>query len=100
MRAACDRKIRDSFAEVVQDRGPQPDAGKNHHADKDEAAVAAALTQPGSNDQTEGQVTRLKLVKRQMFGRAKCSGAAGVRARQVFGRAKPDRPEAPLIGAS
>ena len=38
---------------------------------KDKAAVAAALTQPWSNGQTEGQITRLKLVKRQMFGRAK-----------------------------
>lgn len=38
---------------------------------KDKTAVAAALTQPWSNGQTEGQITRLKLVKRQMFGRAK-----------------------------
>ncbi|KQO88852.1 transposase [Methylobacterium sp. Leaf91] len=38
---------------------------------KDKAAVAAALTQSWSNGQTEGQITRLKLVKRQMFGRAK-----------------------------
>lgn len=38
---------------------------------KDKSAVAAALTQPWSNGQTEGQITRLKLVKRQMFGRAK-----------------------------
>lgn len=38
---------------------------------KDKAAVAAALTQPWSNGQTEGQITRLNLVKRQMFGRAK-----------------------------
>ncbi len=37
---------------------------------KDKAAVAAALTEPWSNGQTEGQITRLKLVKRQMFGRA------------------------------
>ena len=35
------------------------------------AAVLAALTQPWSNGQTEGQITRLKLVKRQMYGRAK-----------------------------
>ena len=27
--------------------------------------------QPWSNGQTEGQITRLKLVKRLMFGRAK-----------------------------
>jgi transposase len=38
---------------------------------KDEAAVVAALAEPWSNGQTEGQITRLKLVKRQMYGRAK-----------------------------
>jgi len=38
---------------------------------QDEAALVAALTLPWSNGQTEGQVTRLKLVKRQMYGRAK-----------------------------
>jgi transposase len=36
----------------------------------DQAAVAAAMTQPWSNGQTEGQITKLKLVKRQMYGRA------------------------------
>jgi transposase len=29
------------------------------------------LLQPWSNGQTEGQITKLKLVKRQMYGRAK-----------------------------
>jgi transposase len=38
---------------------------------KDEAAVRAAITLPWSNGQTEGQVTRLKLVRRQMYGRGK-----------------------------
>ena len=38
---------------------------------RDEAAVRAALTHSWSNGQTEGQVHRLKLIKRQMFGRAK-----------------------------
>jgi transposase len=38
---------------------------------QDYAAVKAALTQPWSNGQTEGQNTKLKLVKRQMYGRAK-----------------------------
>jgi transposase len=38
---------------------------------RDRAAVAAALVEPWSNGQTEGQVTRLKLVKRQMYGRVK-----------------------------
>ena len=36
----------------------------------DLAAVKAALTEPWSNDQTEGQITKLKLVTRQMYGRA------------------------------
>ena len=36
----------------------------------DEAAVRAALTQPWSQGQTEGQVTRVKLLKRMMYGRA------------------------------
>ena len=36
----------------------------------DFAAVRAALTLPWSNGQTEGHVNRLKLIKRQMFGRA------------------------------
>jgi transposase len=38
---------------------------------KDIATVHAALVQPWSNGQTEGQITKLKLVKRQMYGRAK-----------------------------
>lgn len=42
-------------------------AGLEH----DGAAVRAALTLPWSNGQTEGQVTKLKLLKRSMYGRAK-----------------------------
>jgi len=37
---------------------------------RDLAAVEAALTYEWSNGQTEGQITKLKLLKRQMFGRA------------------------------
>lgn len=37
---------------------------------RDKAAVLAALSEPWSNGQTEGQVNRLKLVKRSMYGRA------------------------------
>jgi transposase len=37
---------------------------------RDAHAVEAALTQPWSNGQTEGQVTKLKMLKRQMYGRA------------------------------
>ena len=38
---------------------------------KDKAAVSAAITSSWSNGQTEGQITKLKLVKRQMYGRGK-----------------------------
>lgn len=38
---------------------------------KDRAAVTAAITLPWSNGQTEGQITKLKFVKRQMYGRGK-----------------------------
>ena len=34
------------------------------------AAVTAALSSEWSNGQTEGQVNRLKMIKRQMYGRA------------------------------
>ena len=34
------------------------------------SAVQAALTEPWSTGQVEGQITRLKLLKRQMYGRA------------------------------
>ncbi|HKN08251.1 MAG TPA: transposase, partial [Pseudomonadota bacterium] len=39
-------------------------------ATKDRAAVSAAISSSWSNGQTEGQITKLKLVKRQMYGRA------------------------------
>ncbi len=42
-------------------------AGLEH----DGAAVRAALALPWSNGQTEGQVNKLKLLKRSMYGRAK-----------------------------
>jgi transposase len=38
--------------------------------EQDGDAVRAALTTPWSNAQAEGQVTKLKLLKRQMYGRA------------------------------
>jgi len=37
---------------------------------RDEAAVRAAISSTWSNGQTEGQVNRLKTLKRQMYGRA------------------------------
>jgi transposase len=38
---------------------------------KEEAAATAALNLPWFNGHTEGQITRLKLVKRQMYGRGR-----------------------------
>ncbi|GMU03750.1 ISL3 family transposase [Corallococcus caeni] len=38
--------------------------------EQDGDAVRAALTSPWSNAQAEGQITKLKLLKRQMYGRA------------------------------
>lgn len=38
---------------------------------RDLDAVRNAIISPWSNGQTEGQITRLKLIKRQMYGRAK-----------------------------
>jgi len=38
--------------------------------EQDKGAVLAALTLSWSNGQVEGQVNRLKLIKRQMYGRA------------------------------
>lgn len=37
---------------------------------KDEAAVRAALTSQWSNGQTEAQINKFELIKRQMYGRA------------------------------
>ena len=38
---------------------------------RDYVAVCTAFSSPWSNGQVEGQVNRLKLQKRQMYGRAK-----------------------------
>jgi transposase len=37
----------------------------------DRAAAVAAVEEPWSNGQAEGQINRLKTLKRQMYGRAK-----------------------------
>ena len=39
--------------------------------EQDQAAVQAGLTLPLSQGQVEGQVTKIKLIKRMMYGRAK-----------------------------
>jgi transposase len=77
------RDLVDRFHQMVRDRAPAvlpaligdlvasilASFGKGIAADR--AAVTAALVEPWSNGQTEGQITKLKLVKRQMYGRAK-----------------------------
>ena len=37
---------------------------------RDQASIEAAIREPWSNGQTEGQVNKLKMLKRQMYGRA------------------------------
>ena len=45
---------------------PAPSAGIEH----DLAAVTAGLTQPWNSGPVEGHVNRIKMLKRQMYGRA------------------------------
>ena len=45
-------------------------AGFSLGLSRDRAAVEAALSLSWSNGQAEGQVNRLKMLKRQMYGRA------------------------------
>ncbi|WP_338864844.1 ISL3 family transposase [Myxococcus stipitatus] len=52
---ACGVRAMETFAEGLEQDGD---------------AVRAALTSPWSNAQAEGQITKLKLLKRQMYGRA------------------------------
>jgi transposase len=76
------RNLLDRFHAMIRTKGGKlkdwiRDAGTSLVASfasgigKDEAAVAAAIAEPWSNGQVEGQITKLKLVKRQMYGRAK-----------------------------
>ena len=46
-------------------------AGFANGVTKDKAAVSAAISSAWSNGQAEGQICKLKLVKRQMYGRGK-----------------------------
>ena len=73
------RKGHDSLAAMVKNelrKDPFTDAAARPIASfakgiaADQAAVLAALMEPWSNGQTEGQINRLKLIKRQMYGRA------------------------------
>jgi transposase len=77
--------LTEAFAQIVRQRTPSelqtwietvlmsglPDLKRFATGLRQDAAVRAACELPYSNGQTEGQVTRLKLLKRQMYGRAK-----------------------------
>ena len=77
--------LTETFAQMVRQRTPSelqtwietvltsglPDLKRFATGLQQDAAVRAACELPYSNGQTEGQVTRLKLLKRQMYGRAK-----------------------------
>ena len=63
------RRQLQSWIETVLTSG-LPDLQRFATGLQHDAAVRAALELPYSNGQTEGQVTRLKLLKRQMYGRA------------------------------
>jgi transposase len=77
--------LTEAFAQMVRQRTPSalpswvetvlrsglPDLKRFATGLHQDAAVRAACELPYSNGQTEGQVTRLKLLKRQMYGRAK-----------------------------
>ncbi len=54
---------------VIKNRIPEL-SGFARSMEKDKKAVLAALALPWSNGQVEGHVNRLKLIKRQMYGRA------------------------------
>ncbi len=60
----------DRWAEAVQDAGIAELQAFVSSLKRDEAAVRAGLSQSWSNGPVEGQVNRLKLIKRQMYGRA------------------------------
>jgi transposase len=65
------RRDADGLEAWLDDASAGPMAGFARGLRADQAAVDAALRLPWSNGQTEGHITKLKLVKRQMYGRAK-----------------------------
>ena len=65
------QKLEAELDRWIADAAPSLIASFTSGITKDKAAVRAAITEPWSNGQVEGQITKLKLVKRQMYGRAK-----------------------------
>jgi transposase len=65
------RKLVDGFTPWIERARSSLVASFAGGVAKDESAVRAAITSAWSNGQTEGQITKVKLVKRQMYGREK-----------------------------
>jgi transposase len=61
----------DGLGAWLDDASDGPMAGFARGLRSDQPAVTAALRLPWSNGQTAGHITKLKLAKRQMYGRAK-----------------------------
>src|SRR5947199_1797749 len=73
-------RLRGGLEEVEQHGEPEMQAfARNLH--KEESAVQAGLTLAWSNGPTEGFIHRLKLLKRQAYGRA---GVALLKQRMLF----------------
>jgi transposase len=68
----CDRRVDllDPWLTTCLETSIAPLANFVIGLQQDYAAIRAALELPWSNGQTEGQVNRLKFIKRQMYGRA------------------------------
>ncbi len=60
----------DDWLTQAKDSGIKELSAYARGLETDYAAVKAGLQEPWSNGQTEGQVNKLKLLKRQMYGRA------------------------------
>jgi len=60
----------DTWLIQVQESGLPEQQSFAHGVEQDQAAVQAGLTLPINNGQVEGHVTRVKLIKRMMYGKA------------------------------
>ncbi len=84
------RNLIDRFQTMIRRKGRTEldpwiaDARDSLFAPQEKAAVSAAITEPWSNGQVEGQINKLKLVKRQMYGRAKLDHSWSWRCVSVF----------------
>jgi transposase len=61
----------DAWLSKVQESGLPELQSFAQGVEQDKAAVQAGLTLPRSQGQVEGHVTKIKLIKRMMYGRAK-----------------------------